>query len=158
MESADFNYVGKDHAIKDGAVKVTGQLKYTADLKIPQILHAKILFSPVSHAKIKNINVSKAMALPGVTAIVTYMNSPKIPYNSAMRYVGHNLPEEEYLLDKTVRFIGDRVAAVAAEDLETAKKAINLIEVEYFELPTVFDPEKALKADAPKIHGGSNVF
>ncbi|KUO50060.1 MAG: xanthine dehydrogenase [Desulfitibacter sp. BRH_c19] len=158
MSGKEFKYIGKDYSIRDGAGKVAGQLKYTADLKMPRMLHAKIVFSEVAHAKVKHIDVSKAMALPGVRAVATYLNSPGISYNSAMRYVGHILPEEEYIFDKTVRFIGDRVAAIAAEDLETAKKAASMIKVEYEELPTVFDPEEAIKDDSPEIHRGGNII
>jgi CO/xanthine dehydrogenase Mo-binding subunit len=123
---------------------------------LPHMLHAKMLFSPVAHAKIKKIDTSKAEALPGVKAVLTYKNSPRIPYNSAMRFYEHQIPETEYLFDDTVRFVGDRVAAVAAEDLETAEKAVRLIKVEYEELPAVFDPEEALKEGAPEIHPGGN--
>ncbi len=158
MNGKEFKYIGKDHSIKDGAMKVTGQLKYTADLQLPHMLHAKILFSPLAHAKIKSIDVSKATEIPGVRAIVSYMNSPRIPSSSAMRYVGHDLPEKEFVFDDTVRFIGDRVAAVAADDLETAERAIRLIEVEYEELPATFDPEEALKDDSPEIHNGGNII
>jgi len=156
VQDKNLVYVGNSRPIRDAALKVTGQLQYTGDLKFPHMLHAKMLFSPVAHAKIKRIDTSKAEALPGVKAVVTYKNAPRIPYNSAMRFYEHKIPEVEYLFDDTVRFVGDRVAAVAAEDLETAEKAIRLIEVEYEELPPVFDPEEALKEGAPEIHPGGN--
>lgn len=156
MGKEKLTYVGAGRPIRDAALKVTGQLKYTADMKLPHMLYAKLLFSPLAHAKIKHIDTSKAEALPGVKAVLTYKNSPRIPYNSAMRFYEHKIPEVEYVFDDTVRFVGDRVAAVAAEDLETAEKAIRLIEVEYEELPAVFDPEEALQADAPQIHPGGN--
>ena len=156
MKETKLTYVGKNRPIRDAALKVTGQLLYTADMKFPRMLHAKMLFSPVAHAKIKSIDTSKAEALPGVKAVVTYKNSPRVPYNSAMRFYEHKIPEVEYVFDNKVRFVGDRVAAVAAEDLETAEKAIRLIEVEYEELPAVFDPEEALQDGAPEIHPGGN--
>lgn len=149
-------YVGKGRPIRDAALKVTGQLQYVADLKLPHMLYAKMLFSPVAHAKIKKIDTSKAEALPGVQAVVTYQNSPPIIFNSALRFVGHQVPETEYIFADTVRFVGDRVAAVAAEDPETAAKAVRLIEVEYEELPAVFDPEEALQEGAFAIHPGGN--
>ena len=156
MKNKKLVYVGNNRPIRDAALKVTGQLQYTADMKFPHMLYAKMLFSPVAHAKIKKIDTSKAEALPGVKAVVTYKNSPRIPYNSSMRFYEHKIPETEYLFDDTVRFVGDRVAAVAAESLEIAEKAVRLIEVEYKELPAVFDPEEALKEGAPEIHPGGN--
>lgn len=152
----DYSYVGNKYPIRDAALKVTGELKYVGDMKLPNMLYAKVLFSPVAHARIKNIDTSKAEALPGVKAVATYKNTPRIPYNSAMRFYEHDIPCVEYIFDDIVRFVGDRVAAVAAEDLETAQMAINLIEVEYDELPAVFDPEEALKDDAVKIHPNGN--
>jgi CO/xanthine dehydrogenase Mo-binding subunit len=151
-----YKVIGKDTPIRDAALKATGQLQYTADLKLPNMLYGKILFSTVAHAKIKNIDTSKAEALPGVKAVVTYKNSPATPYNSAMRFYEHQIPEVEKIFDDTVRFVGDRVAAVAAEDLETAEKAIRLIEVEYEELPAIFDVEEALDSNAPQVHPSGN--
>ena len=153
----DFSFVGKRYPIRDAALKVTGQLKYVGDMKFPRMLYAKMLFSPVAHARIKNIDVSKAEALPGVKVIATYVNSPRIPYNSAVRFYEHRIPEVEYIFDDTVRFVGDRVAAVAAEDLVTAEKAVRLIEVEYEELPAVFDAEEALKENSVPVHPGGNL-
>lgn len=152
-----YNYVGKGMPIRDAASKVTGQLKYVADMKFPRMLFAKMLLSPVAHAKIKKIDISKAEALPGVMAVATCFNAPMITYNSAMRFYEHKIPEVETIFSETVRFVGDRVAAVCAEDLETAKKAIQLIEVEYEEFPAVFDEEEALKENAPQLHEGGNV-
>jgi CO/xanthine dehydrogenase Mo-binding subunit len=152
----DLNFIGKKYPIRDAALKVTGELKYVGDMKLPNMLYSKMLFSPVAHARIKKIDTSKAEALPGVKAVATYLNSPRIPYNSAMRFYEHDIPKVEYIFDDTVRFIGDRVAAVAAEDLQTAEKAVKLIEVEYEELPAVFDPEEALKEGAVKIHPNGN--
>lgn len=154
----DYSYVGNKYPIRDAALKVTGELKYVGDMKLPNMLYAKMLFSPVAHARIKKIDTSKAEALTGVKAVATYLNSPRVPYNSAMRFYEHDIPSVEYIFDDTVRFVGDRVAAVAAEDLETAQKAVNLIEVEYEELPAVFDPEEALKNDAIKIHPDGNII
>ncbi|MDF2674537.1 MAG: xanthine dehydrogenase, partial [Clostridiales bacterium] len=152
----DYSYIGNKYPIRDAALKVTGDLKYVGDMKLPNMLYAKILFSPIAHGRIKKIDTSKAEALPGVKAVATYLNSPRIPYNSAMRFYEHDIPMVEYIFDDRVRFVGDRVAAVAAEDLETAQKAINLIEVEYEELPAIFDPEEALKVNAVKIHPTGN--
>lgn len=155
MEEA-YSFIGNRYPIRDAALKVTGELKYVGDMKLPNMLYAKMLFSPIAHGRIKKIDTSKAEALPGVKAVATYLNSPRIPYNSAMRFYEHDIPKVEYIFDDTVRFVGDRVAAVAAENIETAQMAIKLIDVEYEELPAVFDPEEALKEDAVKIHPNGN--
>ncbi len=156
MEHSEYYYIGKNRPVHDALLKVTGQKKYTADMKIPGMLHAKMLFSPIAHGRIVKIDISKAEALPGVKAVATYLNSSGNPYNSALRFYDHDMPENEYIFTDTVRFVGDRVAAVAAVDLDTAEKAVRLIEVQYNELPAVFEPEDALEKDAYKIHPGGN--
>lgn len=156
MNNKSFNYIGKNKPVHDVLLKVTGQKKYTADIKVPRMLYAKMLFSPIAHGKIISIDTSKAMALSGVKAVATFMNSSGIAYNSAQRFYDHELPENEYIFPSTVKFIGDRVAAVAAVDLHIAEKALNLIEVHYKELPAAFKPEDALKKGAYKIHPEGN--
>ncbi|MGI9861690.1 molybdopterin cofactor-binding domain-containing protein [Moorella naiadis] len=154
---ADLRQVGRPTPVIDAVAKATGRLVYVGDMELPHMLHGKILFSPVPHARIKSIDTGAAEALPGVRAVVTYKNSPRVPYNSALRYAGHNIPRNEYIFDAKVRFVGDRVAAVAADDEETAARALKLIKVEYEELPAVFDPEAALQPGAPEIHAGGNL-
>jgi len=156
MESKGFQNVGTSMPVHDARLKVTGQKIYTADMKVPRMLYAKMLFSPVAHGKIKKIDTSKAEALSGVKAVATFKNSSSIPYNSALRFYDHELPENEHIFSDTVRFVGDRLAAVAAINLETAEKAIQLIDVDYDELPAVFDSEDALKENAYKIHPAGN--
>ena len=154
----DFRYIGSRIPIRDAALKVTGQMQYVADIHERGMLYAKMLFSPVAHAHIRRIDTSKAQALPGVRAVATYLNSPQRRFNSAVRFYEHDIPETERIFDDTVRFVGDRVAAVAADTLEIAQKAIRLIEVEYEPLPHVLDVEKALAPDAYPIHGSSNAI
>ncbi len=156
MDSKLYHYIGKRIPIHDARLKVTGQKKYTADIKLPGMLYGKILFSPIAHGKIIEIDTSKAETLPGVKAVATWRNSSGNPYNSALRFYDHELPENEHIFSKTVRFIGDRVAAVAAIDLETAEKAVKLINVQYEKLPAVFDVEKALAETAYPIHTDGN--
>lgn len=103
----ELTFVGTKLPIRDACLKVTGQFMYTADLKLPHMLYAKILFSPVPHARIKNIDTAKAEGLPGVKAIVTYKNSPHIPYNSAMRFYEHEIPATECVFDEIVRYVGN---------------------------------------------------
>lgn len=154
---SDFKYVGKPFPIDDAALKVTGQVKYVDDMKIPGMLYAKVLFSPLAHAKIKSIDTSEAMALPGVWAVATHENSPRTRYNSTTRFYLQKPIENECIFTDIVRFIGDRVAAVAADTPEIAAKAIKLIKVEYEPLPHYTNPEQAMAKDAYPIHGDSNV-
>ena len=150
------NIIGSSYPVKDAALKVTGQLKYVGDMKMPGMLHAKLLLSTVAHADIKSIDVSEALKVKGVRAIATCFNTPDTKYNSALRFYEHEIPENETIFSKRVRFVGDRVAAVAAETLEAANEAAKLIRVEYEELPAVFDVEEALKEGSVSIHDGGN--
>ncbi|NCE63959.1 xanthine dehydrogenase family protein molybdopterin-binding subunit [Pseudoflavonifractor sp. 524-17] len=147
--------IGMRLPVRDAQVKVTGQLKYVADMKLPHMLHAKVLFSPVAHARIKHIDTSAAEALPGVRAVVCYKNAPDIPFNCC----GENIDEtkNERIFDPIVRYVGDKVAAVAADTVQIAEKALKLIQVEYEELPFYIDPEAAMKEDAYPIHEGGNI-
>ncbi|MBU5434137.1 molybdopterin-dependent oxidoreductase [Pseudoflavonifractor sp. MSJ-37] len=147
--------IGNRIPVRDARMKVTGQLKYTADMKLPRMLHAKVLFSPVAHAMIRSIDTSEAEALPGVRAVVTYKNSPDTPFNCC----GENIDEtkNERIFDQHIRYVGDKVAAVAADTIQIAEKALRLIKVEYEELPFYTDPEEAMKEDAYPIHEGGNI-
>ena len=147
--------IGKRLPIRDAVVKTTGQLRYVADMKLPRMLHGKILFSPVAHARIKSIDTSKAEALPGVRAVVTYLNTPDTLFNCCGETIDES--KNERIFSPVVRHVGDRVAAVAADTLAIAEKAVRLIEVEYEELPFYLDPEEAMKEDAYPIHEGGNI-
>ncbi|WKY46873.1 molybdopterin-dependent oxidoreductase [Eubacteriaceae bacterium ES3] len=152
-----FNVLGKGTPIRDASLKVTGRKVYVDDMKLPGMLYAKVLFSPHAHAKIISIDTTKASQLKGVRAIATHMNTPDKRYNSALRFIEHDIPKTERIFDDRVRFVGDRVAAVAADTAEIAAKAIGLIEVEYEELPAVFDSLEAMAEGAVPIHGDSNI-
>ena len=156
-ENSGFREIGKRVPIRDAASKVTGRKVYVGDMKLPGMLYAKVLFSPKAHAKIIRIDTSEAEKLPGVCAVATYLNTPQIRYNSALRFIEHQIPNTERIFDDTVRFVGDRVAAVAAETLEIAEKAVGLIKVEYEELPVMLTVEDAIKEDAYPIHEGGNI-
>jgi CO/xanthine dehydrogenase Mo-binding subunit len=142
--------------IRDAVLKVTGEMKYVGDMKMPRMLTAKLLLSPYAHARIKSIDYSEAEKLPGVHAVVCYDNTSRYLYNSYLRIFEDDIPRTEQVFSEVMRYVGDRVAAVAAEDEKTAQAAIKLIKVEYEQLPAVFDPEKALQDDAPEIHPGGN--
>lgn len=157
MGNNEFREIGKRVPIRDAASKVTGKKIYVGDMKLPGMLYAKVLLSPKAHAKIKSIDTSEAENYPGVRAVATYLNTPQIKYNSALRFIDHKIPNTERIFDDTVRFVGDRVAAVAADSLAAAEAAIKLIRVEYEDLPVILDVEDAIKEDAYPIHEGGNI-
>ena len=129
----------------EGADKVSGTAIYGADVHFADALWGKILRSPYPHARIKNIDTSKAWKVAGVKAIVTGKDEPE-------HYQGKSIRDIPVLCWDKVRFVGDRVAAVAAEDRDAAEEACSLIDVEYEELPAVFDVLDAMKPDAPVLH------
>ena len=145
--SQEFSVIGKSVEKIDGRVKVTGQAQYTGDLKFPNMLVGKILTSPYAHAKILSIDTTEAEKLPGVKAVITHKNVPSLKYGISPARWDENI----FCIDK-VLYVGDKVAAVAAVDEETAYKALKLIKVEYEELPCVLDFIKAMDEDAPQIH------
>ena len=128
----------------DSAAKVTGQAAYAADLSFAGMLYGKVLGSPFAHARIKRVSTEKARALPGVRAVVTGKDFPHLHGECII-----NIP---FLAMDKVRYIGEPVVAVAAEDIATAEYALRLVEVEYEELPAVFDAEEALRPGAPLVH------
>ena len=150
--SHDYNVVGKRVTKVDGVKLVTGRPAFTDDIAVPGMLYGKILPSPHAHARIKRIDTSKARALPGVHAVLTYKDVPRVPHTTAGQAWPEPSPYDTYLLDSKVRFVGDRVAAVAAETRAQAEEALRLIEVEYEVLPLVLDMEHAMDAGAPMIH------
>jgi CO/xanthine dehydrogenase Mo-binding subunit len=135
----------------EGADKVGGQAIYGADVHLPGTLWGKILRSPYPHARIKSIDTSKAWNVAGVKAIVTGKDEPE-------HYQGKSIRDIPVLCWDKVRFVGDRVAAVAAEDKDAAEEAINLIDVEYEELPAVFDVLAALEPGAPVLHDNAPAY
>lgn len=143
----DYAVIGKSVPKIDGRAKATGQARYTGDLKFPNMLVGKILTSPHAHAKILHIDTSDAEQLPGVKAIITHKDVPSKKYGISPARWDENI----FCIDK-VRFVGDKVAAVAAVDEETVYRALKLIKVEYEVLPAVFDPLEALAEDAPLVH------
>ena len=135
----------------EGAEKVSGQAVYAADVHFPDALWGKILRSPYPHARIVSIDTSKAWNVEGVRAVVTGKDEPD-------HYVGKSIRDIPVLCWDKVRYIGDKIAAVAAETREAAEEAVGLIEVEYEELPAVFDPLKAMEPGAPILHDDASVY
>ena len=149
--------VVKQPVPKIDAVKlVTGAAKFTDDFERPGMLYAKILRSPHAHARIKRIDAAKAKALPGVHAVLTHADLPKIRHTKAGQSYPEPSPYDHVILDSKVRFVGDRVALVAAESYQIAESALQLIEVEYEILPAVLDLETAMQPGAPVIHDESD--
>lgn len=144
--------VGKKTLRVDATKLACGRGTFVDDFEIRGLLHAAMKFSPVAHARITSIDTSKAEALPGVHAVLTYKNVPRIPYTTAGQGHPEPSPYDNVVLDNRVRYVGDRVAAVAADTYEIAREACDLIEVEYETLPAVFDPAAALQPGAPLIH------
>ncbi len=134
----------------DARAKVTGAAEYTDDLHLPGMLYGAMLRSPVAHARIKSIDASRARALTGVKCVITGEDVPPVRYGN-WRLVPE-LQDETALATDKVRFIGDEVAAVAAVDRDTAERALGLIDVEYEELPAVFNVDDAQAEGAPVVH------
>ncbi|WP_050180583.1 xanthine dehydrogenase subunit D [Domibacillus robiginosus] len=136
----------------DGREKVTGRLKYLTDLTFPEMLWAKVLRSAYPHARILSLSTEKARKLPGVRAIITHEDVP------ALNGFGIVTPDQPVLCKDVVRYVGDALAAVAADSIEIAARALELIEVHYEPLPVLDSPEKALAKSAPFLHPGGNVL
>jgi putative selenate reductase molybdopterin-binding subunit len=144
--------VGQPEPKVDSAKLVLGKPAFTDDFEIRDMLYAKVLYSPVAHAWIKNIDISKALNLPGVASILTWKDLPRVVYSTAGQSDPMPGPLDAFSLDKKVRFVGDRVAFVAAESVEIAEQALDLIEVEYEEIPAILDSREAMKDGAVVIH------
>ncbi len=144
--------VGQKARRVDARPLVTGAPVYAAEFEQPTMLHARILHSPHAHANILRIDTSKALALPGVYAVLTHRDLPRIAHTTAGQAYPELSPYDMYLLDNRVRYIGDWVAFVAAETIANADAALKLIEVEYEILPAVFEPLEAMQEGAPQLH------
>jgi len=145
----NFSVVGKRIPLRDAVEKVKGGVVFTSDISSKGMLYGKILRSPVPHARIRHIDISKALKLRGVKAVITAKDTPLIKFSISPTWA-----DKLILADKIVRYIGDEIAAVAAVDEEIAEEALELIEVDLEELPAVFDPIEAMKSGAPLVHEG----
>ena len=144
--------VGKAVRKLDGVKLATGKPTFVDDIELRGMLYARVLTSPHAHAVIREIDVAEARALSGVHAVLTYKDIQRVPYTSAGQSWPERSPRDQYALDNRVRFIGDRVAVVAAETPEIAEQALKLIVVDYDILPAVLDARLAISAQAPCIH------
>ena len=148
---ASYEVVGKPVPRADATEKVTGRARYTADVELAGTLWGKCLLSPYPHARIVRIDTSAAKALPGVHAVLTGEDVRGHLY-------GRVIKDVPVLAADRVLYVGDRVAAVAADDEDIAQQAIDLIDVEYEELPAVFDASEASAAGAPILHPAFNTY
>jgi CO/xanthine dehydrogenase Mo-binding subunit len=143
--------VGQSISMVDSGLRVTGGIDYTLNFELPRMLHACVLHSPHAHARIIRIDTSKAEKFPGVAAVLTRED---LSGDHIDPYFGLIIQDQTPVALDRVRFVGETVAAIAAVDADTAAEAVDLINVEYEELPAVFDPEEALKPGAPILHPG----
>ena len=141
-----YHTVGHSAPRRELPEKLNGSAQYSADISLPGMLHGVIVRSPHPHANVLSVDAADALALPGVHAVVTPADAPATW-----------LAPDMAVLDTRVRFAGDEVAAVAADDLHTAQRAAALVRVEYEPLPFVTDPVAALEPDAPQIHPQGNL-
>lgn len=154
----EFFVVGKRMPDISGVEKVTGAAKFISDVSLPGMLVGRVLHSPYAHARIMKIDASKAEKLPGVEAVVTIKDVPKKQYTGTLMnlqsYTGIEIwgVYDVWVLEDKVRYVGDAVAAVAALNEKVAEEALELIDVEYEQLPAVFDEIEAMKEGAPRIH------
>ena len=145
--------VGESIRRIDGQPKVLGQFEYASDLHRDNMLWGETLRSPHPHAWIRSIDVSAAQSSPGVRAVITGADVP------GRKTFGLDVQDPPVLAFEKVRYMGEAVAVVAAEQREQAREALKRIAVAYEELPALSDPERALEADAPKLHGhGNNII
>ncbi len=144
-KAENFSVVGRRVQRVEGYEKVTGEARYIADIVLPKMLIGRILRSPYPHARILRIDTGKAERLRGVRAVVTAEDTIKKPW-------GAFFADQYPLSVGKVRYVGEEVAAVAALDRDTAEEALDLIDIEWEELPAVFDAEEAMKEGAPLVH------
>ncbi|HEY7347836.1 MAG TPA: molybdopterin cofactor-binding domain-containing protein [Ktedonobacterales bacterium] len=152
ITSHDLAVVGRAERRVDARPLVAGAPVYASEYEMPDMLYGRILHSPHAHANILHIDASRALALPGVHAVLTWRDVPRVRHTTAGQPYPELSPYDMYLLDNRVRYVGDWVAFAAAETVELAEEALGLIDVSYEALPAVFDPLEAMKDGAPQLH------
>jgi putative selenate reductase molybdopterin-binding subunit len=151
-QTETYQTVGKPEKKVDAIKLVQGKPAFTADMDMRGMLYARVLRSPHAHSRIKSIDASRARELKGVAAVLTWQDIPRVVYSTAGQSDPIPGPLDSFSLDKKVRFVGDRVAMVAAETPEIAEQALGMIDVEYEILPAILDSREAMKPDAVQIH------
>ena len=150
MKPNEFNVLGKVTRRKDAVAKVTGREEFVTDIRLPRMLHGRVLSAPYAHARIKSIDTSLAEAMGAVC--ITFDDVPKVRYNERIVTVPRVLHKDHYVLADKVRRMGEAVAAVAAETEALAEKAVRAIKVEYEPLPVLLDPIEAMRPGAEPIY------
>lgn len=148
----NFKKIRKSEQKIDAVKLAKGKPVFTDDIELPGLLHGMLMTSPYAHARILDIDTSAAEALPGVHAVLTYKNVKRHIYGSGGQTYPNPKPWDQVSLDNKVRFVGDRVAVVAAESVDLCHQAISLIKVKWEVLPAVFDMEESMNEGAPMIH------
>lgn len=151
-EAPQTHVVGKPEIKVDALKLAKGNPAFVDDIELRGMLYARLLTSPYAHARILDIDDSAALALPGVHAVIHYKNVPRVRYASGGQTWPNPQPHDQVSFDNKVRYVGDRVAAVAAESPDIAEEALRLIKVTYEPLPAVFDANEAMQPGAPVIH------
>lgn len=144
--------VGRNLPAPAGPQVVTGTARYTFDIDVPGLLHMKLLRSPHAHARITTIDTTAALQVPGVQAVFTHYDAPERHFSTARHEHPTEDPDDTRVLDDTVRHIGQRVAAVVADSEAAAEEGCRRIEMTYEILPSVLDPEEAMRPGAPVVH------
>jgi CO/xanthine dehydrogenase Mo-binding subunit len=148
--------VGQSLAKNDALALATAQELFTADYPLEGALHCALLYSPHAHAEIRSIDTAAALAVQGVVDILTYENVPRVLHTSAGQGYPEPSPYDAVLFDRRMRFVGDRVALVAAESLDAAREAMGKIEVDYQVLEPLIQRRRAMEEGSPRLHGGED--
>jgi putative selenate reductase molybdopterin-binding subunit len=157
-DAAPGQAVGTSVGAPAGTNVVTGRAEYTMDTEVEGMLHLKVLHSPHAHARIVSIDKTAALAVPGVHRVYTWEDVPRKRFTTAI-HTDHLVdPDDTYILDNVVRFVGQRVVAVLADTVAAAEEGCRKVVVEYQVLPAVFDPEQAMAFGAPQLHGWDDPF
>ncbi|MGI5458692.1 molybdopterin-dependent oxidoreductase [Streptomyces sp. CA-249302] len=144
--------VGRNLPAPAGPQVVTGSARYTFDVDVPGLLHMKLLRSPHAHARITAIDTTAALRVPGVQAVFTHLDAPERHFSTARHEHPEEDPDDTRVLDDTVRYVGQRVAAVVADSEAAAEEGCRRVEVTYQVLPAVLDPEEAMRPGSPVVH------
>ena len=157
-EARPGHVVGTSVGAPAGTEVVTGRAEFTMDTDMDGMLHLKVLHSPHAHARIVSIDKTAALAVPGVHRVYTWEDVPRKRFTTAI-HTDHLVdPDDTYILDDVVRFVGQRVVAVLADSVGAAEEGCRKVVVEYDVLPAVFDPEEAMAGGAPQLHGSDDPF
>jgi putative selenate reductase molybdopterin-binding subunit len=157
-DAAPGQAVGTSVGAPAGTDVVTGRAEFTMDTDIEGMLHLKVLHSPHAYARIVSIDKTAALAVPGVHRVYTWEDVPRKLFSTAI-HTDHLVdPDDTYILDNVVRFVGQRVVAVLADTVAAAEEGCRKVEVDYKVLPAVFDPEQAMAFGAPQLHGSADPF